>query len=145
MPDDNMPWLTEDVKGAASKRMILHDFFNKKFKKDFPNWEKLKDEEKKALLTRMDSKKAEEYADHDELEIQRDQILTMPYPKPSNKYYLIYEVPHESIEPVYYWCLGHMTNDWGYPVVHKISDIFTAAEHSSFYGASAQRLGLAQE
>lgn len=145
MPDDNMPWLTEDVKGAASKRMILHDFFNKKFKKDFPNWEKLKDEEKKALLTRMDSKKAEEYADHDELEIQRDQILTMPYPKPSNKYYLIYEVPHESIEPVYYWCLGHMTNDWGYPVVHKISDIFTAAEHSSFYGASAQRLGLAQD
>ncbi len=140
-----MPWLTEDVKGAASKRMILHDFFNKKFKKDFPNWEKLKDEEKKALLTRMDSKKAEEYADHDELEIQRDQILTMPYPKPSNKYYLIYEVPHESIEPVYYWCLGHMTNDWGYPVVHKISDIFTAAEHSSFYGASAQRLGLAQD
>jgi hypothetical protein len=93
----------------------------------------------------MKADKAEKYAEQDELEVQKDQIMLMPYPKPANKYYMIYETPHESIEPIYYWLLGHLSFDWGYPIVHKISDIFTASEHSSFYGASAQRLGLAQD
>lgn len=140
----------------SSKRLIKFGFYNGKFKEDYPEyaskWMK-KDKEGKPAMSDEDKNKilngkdfnAEKYADHDTLEIQRDQIMTMDYPKPVNKYYMIYEVPHESIEPIYYWCLGHLTNDWGFPVVHKISDIFTAAEHSSFYGASAQRLGLAQD
>lgn len=138
-------WLAEGVKGASSKRLIFHGFYTDKFKKDYPDWKKYDDKQKKEILKKMSAEKAEGYADHDELEIQRDQMMLMPYPKPVNKYYLIYEVPHESIEPVYYWLLGHLTYDWGYPVIHKISDIFTAAEQSSFYGASAQRLGLAQD
>jgi hypothetical protein len=144
MPED-APWMTEDTKGAVSKRMIFYGFFNDDFKKDYPEWKKMDNEKKKQTLKDMKAETAEKYADHDQLEVQKDQIMTMPYPKPANKYYMIYETPHESIEPIYYWCLGHMTYDWGYPVVHKISDIFTAAEHSSFYGASAQRLGLAQD
>jgi hypothetical protein len=138
-------WLAETDKGAASKRLIFHGFYKKDFKKDHPDWEKKDDGQKKEFLKKMAAEKAEKYADHDEVEIQRDQMMMMPYPKPINKYYLIYEVPHESIEPIYYWSLGHLTNDWGFPIVHKISDIFSAAEHSSFYGASAQRLGLAQD
>lgn len=130
----------------SSKRLVQNGFFNDDFKKDYPDWKKMTSEQKKALVDKLEKDgKIEGYADHDMLEIQRDQMMTMDYPNPLNKYYLIYEVPHESIEPIYYWCLGHLTNDWGYPVVHKISDIFTAAEHSSFYGASAQRLGLAQD
>ncbi len=138
-------WLKEEEKGAASKRMIYHGFYNKKFKADYPDWNKLSEDAKKEKLKKMSAGDAEKYADHDKLEIQQNQIMLMPYPKPANKYYLIYEAPHESIEPIYYWLLGHMTYDWSYPIVHKISDIFTAAEHSSFYGASAQRLGLAQD
>ena len=138
-------WLEEDDKGAASKRLILHGFFGSNFKADFPEWGKLGDEQKKEKLRKMSTGDAEKYAYHDTLEMQKDQVMLMPYPRPENKYYFIYEVPHESVEPIYYWLLGHMTYDWGYPVVHKISDIFTAAEHSSFYGASAQRLGLAQD
>jgi len=68
-----------------------------------------------------------------------------PLPKPANRYYLVYESPHQSIEPLYFWCLQHLTMDWGFPIVDKITDIFTAAEHSSFYGAAGQRLGLAQD
>ncbi|MEM4246748.1 MAG: hypothetical protein QXR48_04265 [Candidatus Woesearchaeota archaeon] len=144
MADDT--WLAEHDKGAASKRLILYGFCNKKkLEQKYPGWSKLSEERKKEILRKMSAGEAEELADHDTIEIQRDQIMTLPYPKPRNKYYFIYEVPHESVEPVYYWLLGHMTYDWGYPIVHKITDIFTAAEHSSFYGASAQRLGLAQD
>lgn len=140
-----MPEMPEEVRGSASKRLILFDFYNDKFKKDYPDWKNFDEKKKKKIVDAMSPDKAEGYADHDSIEIQRDQVMLMPYPKPKNKYHAIYEVPHESIEPVYYWCLGHMTYDWGYPIVHKITDIFTAAEHSSFYGASAQRLGLAQD
>ena len=138
---------------SSSKRLILAGFSNDKFRKDYPDWNakgkdgkpKYDEEAKSKMLGKLKDDQLEGYADHDLLEVQRDQMMLMDYPKPKNKYYLIYEVPHESIEPIYYWCLGHLTNDWGYPVVHKISDVFTAAEHSSFYGASAQRLGLAQD
>ncbi len=141
----------------ASKRLIKSGFWSDKFKEDYPkvasDWFKkdenkepaMSDEEKQKFLDKLDEEKLEKYADHDRIEVQRDQMMLMPYPKPKTGYYLIYEVPHESIEPLYFWTLGHVTNDWGYPIVHKISDIFTAAEHSSFYGASAQRLGLAQD
>ena len=140
-----MPVMPEETRGESSKRLILFGFSNKKFKKDYPEWEKLDEAKKKDILRKMSAEKAEGYANHDEMEIEKDQIIKMPYPNCANKYYLIYEVPHESIEPLYYWLLGHITYDWSYSVVHKISDIFTAAEHSSFYGASAQRLGLAQD
>jgi hypothetical protein len=140
------PWLAENDKGAASKRLILHGFCNKKkLEEKYPEWDKWDEDKRKEKIKALSPGDAEKLADHDTMEVQKDQIMTMPYPKPSNKYFFIYEVPHESIEPVYFWLLGHMTNDWGYPVVNKISDIFTAAEHSSFYGASAQRLGLAQD
>ncbi|MEM2916540.1 MAG: hypothetical protein QXT19_04245 [Candidatus Woesearchaeota archaeon] len=140
-----MPEMPEDVKGEGAKRLIMFGFYNKKFKKDYPDWDSYDEKKKKQILDKMSAEKAEDYADQDEMEIQKDQMMRMPYPKPSNKYHLIYEVPHESVEPVYYWLLGHLTYDWGFPIFHKISDIFTAAEHSSFYGASAQRLGLAQD
>ena len=129
----------------ASKRLIMFGFVKEAFKKDFPDWKKLDEAKKKAALDKLKESQLEKYADHDEMEFARDQIMKMPWPKPANKYFLGYEVPHESVEPVYYWLLNHITVDWGYPLVHKISDIFTAAEHSSFYGAAAQRLGLAQD
>jgi hypothetical protein len=130
----------------SSKRLVKYGFTTDKFKQDFPNWKALSPEQKEAELNKLvDSEKIEQYAAHDEMEVTKDQIVKLPHPKALSKYHMIYEVPHESIEPIYYWCLGNLQADLGYPVVEKISDIFTAAEHSSFYGASAQRLGLAQD
>lgn len=142
-----MPTTESELK-AASRRLIKYGFVTDKFKAKYPDWGKKSLDERDKILKDMsgdEQKNWEGYADHDSLEVQRDQIMKLEYPATKRKYYAIYEVPHESIEPIYYWCLGHLTYDWGYPVVHKISDIFTAAEHSSFYGASAQRLGLAQD
>jgi len=45
---------------------------------------------------------------------------------------------------LYYWVLQQMF-DVGYPKVIKITDLFTASEHSSFWGGAAQRLGLQQD
>lgn len=142
-----MPTTESELK-AASRRLIKYGFVTDKFKAKYVDWGKKPLDERDKILKEMSSdeqKDWESYAEHDSLEVQRDQIMKLEYPATKRKYYAIYEVPHESIEPIYYWSLGHLTYDWGYPVVHKISDIFTAAEHSSFYGASAQRLGLAQD
>jgi len=130
----------------VSKRLILHGFFNKaRLYQDFPEWSKWDAKKRKAALDKLKDEQVERYADHDEMEVARDQIMKTPYPKPLARYFLIYEVPHESIEPIYYWLLNHVSVDWAYPIVHKVTDVFTPAEHSSFYGASAQRLGLAQD
>jgi hypothetical protein len=127
------------------KRLIMAGFTTKDFRKDYPGWDKHTDAEKRAKLDKLKEGDLEKYADHDEMEVQRFQMMKMDYPKPATKYFLSIESPHESIEPLYYWCLTHLTVDWSFPKVHKITDLFTASEHSSFYGASAQRLGLAQD
>ena len=135
-------------KGA--KRLVKFGFVNKdasgKYKgktpvqieDDFQNLKSEADRDKKLQEFEKD-------ADMDWMEVQRDQLVSVPYPKPISRYYLTYESFHEAIEPIYFWCLNHATFDWGFPVVHKITDIFTASEHSSFYGAAASRLGLAQD
>lgn len=128
----------------GSRRLIEAGFVNTKFKKAYPKWKEFSDEEKKRILDDLGDK-AENFADHDSLEIAKDQMMVLDYPMPKSKYYMVYETPHQSIEPIYFWCLGHLTYDWGFPIVHKITDIFTASQHSSFYGAAAQRLGLAQD
>lgn len=86
-----------------------------------------------------------EDADTDFMELAKDQMVKVSYPKPLNKYYLVYENFHTSIEPIYFWSLDFLQKDLGFPNVYKLTDVFTAAEHSSFYGAAAQRLGLAQD
>ncbi|PIN81615.1 hypothetical protein COV11_01550 [Candidatus Woesearchaeota archaeon CG10_big_fil_rev_8_21_14_0_10_30_7] len=84
-------------------------------------------------------------ADTDFMELAQNQMVRLPYPKPNNKYHMVYENFHTSIEPIYFWCLNHLQKDLGFPNVYKLTDVFTSSEHSSFYGAAGQRLGLAQD
>ncbi len=86
----------------------------------------------------------EDLADHEWVEVARDQMVMTNYPKGLSRYYMGVESWHLSIEPYYYWCMNFL-GDIGFPEIDKISDVFTAAEHSSFYGAAQQRLGLAQD
>ncbi|MBN1644773.1 hypothetical protein JW851_01870 [Candidatus Woesearchaeota archaeon] len=133
----------------GSKRLIMAGFATKHFKKDYPNWSSFSEEKKKEILDSIESKGGEEklakYADHDELVMGKDQIMLVDYPKPINKYRIVYESPHSSIEPYYYFVYHNLHYSFGFPIIDKITDIFTASEHSSFYGAAAQRLGLAQD
>ena len=89
-------------------------------------------------------KELESISDHELVEVARDQLVVTDFPKSISRYYMGIENIHQSIEPYYFWCVNFL-GDIGYPVIDKISDIFTAAEHSSFYGAAGQRLGLAQD
>ncbi len=89
-------------------------------------------------------KAMEGIADHEWVEVARDQLVMTEFPNGISRYYMGLESWHESIEPYYYWCMNFL-GDIGFPIIDKITDIFTAAEHSSFYGAAAQRLGLAQD
>jgi len=130
----------------GSKRMIMAGFATDKFKEAFPSWKSLTEEEKRAKLNEItDESKLASYAVHDEIPIGKDQIMLVDYPKPISKYQIVYESPHSSIEPYYYHCLNNLQHTLNFPIIEKITDIFTASEHSSFYGASAQRLGLAQD
>ncbi len=83
-------------------------------------------------------------ADHEWVEVARDQLAMTDFPAGISRYYMGVESWHQSIEPYYFWCLNFL-GDIGFAVIDKITDIFTAAEHSSFYGAAGQRLGLAQD
>lgn len=83
-------------------------------------------------------------AEHDWQEVTKEQVMLMDYPKPHTKYILITENPNENVESVYHWIIDNL-KDLGYPIVDKVTDIFTASEHSSFYGAAGQRLSLAQD
>lgn len=83
-------------------------------------------------------------ANHEWAEVAKDQLLMTDYPKPINRCYLGMESWHQSIEPIYFWCVNFL-GDIGFPIIDKITDLFSASEHSSFYGAGGQRLSLAQD
>lgn len=138
------------MSSEGSKRLILAGFTSKALKKAFPKWNTYTEEEKKEKLEKIGEKedgeeKLSKLADHDEILIGQDQIVIADYPKPITKYQVVYESPHSSIEPYYYSCLHNMRDTFNFPIIDKITDIFTASQHSSFYGASAQKLGLAQD
>lgn len=141
----------------GSKRLIIYGFIKAEFskvygktiedrRKEITQWEKDakgKDEIKKRNAENR-LKELEGHADHDEREFSKYQIMTLDTPKPLTKWFLTTESESKSIEPFYYFCL-HEIGDWGFTYLDKVTDVFTAAEHSSFYGGAAQRLGLAQD
>jgi len=141
----------------GSKRLIIYGFIKGEFKKEYAKtiddrrkqirqWEKDakdKDEAKKKIAEHR-LKLLERHADHEEQEFSNNQVMLMDYPKSIKKWFLTVESQSNSVEPYYYFCM-HEAGDWGYTYFDKVTDIFTAAEHSSFYGAAAQRLGLAQD
>lgn len=79
------------------------------------------------------------------VELTRGQMVEMDFPAPSQYFRLVMESFSASIEEAYYWVLNTLRYDAGYSQVHKITDIFAASEHSSFFGVSQQRLGLQQD
>ncbi|MFH2028181.1 MAG: hypothetical protein ABIJ08_03515 [Nanoarchaeota archaeon] len=67
------------------------------------------------------------------------------YPKPLNRYRLYVEGYNISIEEPYFWVLHYLRYYNGFPYIDKITDVFAAAENSSFFGTSQQRLGSQQD
>ncbi len=68
----------------------------------------------------------------------------LSFPLPFKKYRVIYEIYNQSIEELYFWIIGHLKDDWQWNV-DKVTDIFSAAEASSFFGVAAQRTAMQQD
>jgi hypothetical protein len=66
------------------------------------------------------------------------------FPKPAQKYKLVYQSFNQSIEEVYFWLLSSLRDDWGLYDVKKITDVFTASEQSAFWGQAQQRMSIQQ-
>ncbi len=83
----------------------------------------------------------------EDIELSRDgkTKTATGYPKPSGKYRLFVEGYNISIEEPYFWLLHYLR--WFHSFIHidKITDVFSAAENSAFFGTSQQRLGLQQD
>lgn len=77
-------------------------------------------------------------------EIKKDFYDYTGYPKPKKRYMLSFQQENYSLEEMYYWWVGHATDYWQMPYVHKITDIFAASESSSIFGDTQQRLGAQQ-
>ncbi|MBI4439563.1 hypothetical protein HY638_01165 [Candidatus Woesearchaeota archaeon] len=67
------------------------------------------------------------------------------YPKPLVRYKLYIEGFNISVEEPYFWVLDYLRYFHGYPYIDKITDVFSAAENSAFFGAAQQRLGAQQD
>lgn len=67
------------------------------------------------------------------------------FPTPVKHYRLMLETFNQSIEESYFWVLDHLKQTMGYHEIEKISDIFSASEQSSFFGAVWQRVGINQD
>src|SRR3989344_1459731 len=91
------------------------------------------------------NKALEGIADHEWAEVAKNQLAQTNYPTSISRYHIVLESWTQSVESAYYWCLNFFNDALGFGTIDKITDTFSAAEHSSFYGAAGQRLGLAQD
>ena len=73
------------------------------------------------------------------------QLFKTGYPKPIDAYLIIMDSQKPNIEEVYYWLMNHAKFDFAYATVDKITDVFAASEHSTFFGVAQQRLSIQQD
>lgn len=81
----------------------------------------------------------------EEFEETNDVYVKTNYPEPHKKFRIVYESFSLSMEETYFWILDHLKYQLSFPNIEKITDIFSSSENSSFFGQSAQRIGLQQD
>ncbi len=79
------------------------------------------------------------------IEVGKDQLMKVNWPKPVKCYRLIQESWKHSIEEGYFWLLNYLRSDLGYAMIYKVTDLFAASEQSSFFGLGQQRIGMQQD
>lgn len=67
------------------------------------------------------------------------------FPKPTKRFKVSLENFGLSVEEPYFWMLDHLRETWNFTQIEKMRDIFTAAESSSFFGASYAKVGIHQD
>ncbi|MBI5072690.1 hypothetical protein HZA99_02640 [Candidatus Woesearchaeota archaeon] len=67
------------------------------------------------------------------------------FPEPKLNYRVVHQVFNQSIEENYFWTVEFLRTHEAYHDILKITDMFSASEHSAFFGSAQQRLGLQQD
>lgn len=67
------------------------------------------------------------------------------FPEPKLNYRVIHQIFNQSIEENYFWTVEFLRTHEAYHDILKITDMFSASEHSAFFGSAQQRLGLQQD
>jgi len=134
-----------------SKNMLKSGFINKNGKKIEA---KMSNKEWKKYVDRISDDEAEKLADEEYAEEGRlepalgkgfEQYFSTGYPPPDKRYQLMLESYNFSIEEMYFWIISQLRRDQGYHIFYKITDIFSASEQSSFWGAAQNRLKIQQD
>ncbi|MEK6921027.1 MAG: hypothetical protein AABX82_04040, partial [Nanoarchaeota archaeon] len=60
-------------------------------------------------------------------------------------YKVVHQIFNQSIEENYFWTMEFLRTHEGFSDLTKITDMFSASEHSAFFGSAQQRLGLQQD
>jgi hypothetical protein len=94
-------------------------------------------------------KKIEEFykekGGRDTLEFTKYQTIQWDFPVTKKRYYLVLESYTHSIEESYFWVHNHLTYEFGFVDIDKITDLFAASEHSTFFNTASQRIGAQQD
>ena len=83
--------------------------------------------------------------DEEEIEYTLGKKIKTGYPDPEKRYRIFYRSPEDELEDVYFYFLNFLKNELGYPKIEKITDIFSASEHSSHFGDAMQKVGIQQQ
>ncbi len=94
---------------------------------------------------KVTKEQCQKWASNHEIEEAKNQLMKTGFPEPGWFHYIVYESYQASLEESYYWLLNYLRYDAGFPQVFKVTDVFAASEHSSFFGSSEQRVGIQQD
>lgn len=67
------------------------------------------------------------------------------FPTSKLTYKVVHQIFNQSIEENYFWTMEFLRTHEGFHDLTKITDLFSASEHSAFFGSAQQRLGLQQD
>lgn len=100
---------------------------------------------KEDLLKKYYFRKADGSANIEVAELHNRVPEKTGFPKPEHFFRLMVEAINLPVEEAYFWILDELRDGFSYNKSVKITDINAAAEQSSFFGVSEQRLGLQQD
>ena len=87
----------------------------------------------------MSKKEYFEKYKRDQFEFAKMQMVESDFPKPDfpprsipHNRRIEYESYNASIEEAYFWFLNYLKSDLGFARIDKITDLFSASEHSAF-------------
>ncbi|MBU1975266.1 MAG: hypothetical protein KKG59_02565 [Nanoarchaeota archaeon] len=134
-------------KHSVAQNLVKHGFIKAKYRKLYAF------DSKSGTYIRHDGDVIGSHADQEIFEEtnvmpglnSKAQYNATSYPPSYKRYRLVMEQMNQSIEEPYYWMLHHLRQDQQFPIVEKITDLFSASENSAFFGQSAQRLSRQQE